>query len=301
MMSERVDVTLGEVQKTLFLPLWGRAEESRKPKPLLVDEAALNIMARVAFDFSPLTERIDALTQFGWIRRSLLYDRVVKEFLTRYPDGTIVNIGCGLDTTFERTDNGMLKWYDLDLPDVIALRSRFLKESERRRFLATSFLEDDWLEVVEVGSNVLFMAAGVFYYFEEPQIKAFIVRLIDRYPGSEIVFDASSPLGVKICNKKVIESSGLGEQSHLVWGLKRTDDVTSWDPRIRIVNTHYYYRTQVAGLRNKAIGMLADLLRIQYMIHLGLGDVAPIGPIGAHADVASPQGGAAPIAKPDPG
>jgi O-methyltransferase involved in polyketide biosynthesis len=281
MMPERVDVSLGDVQKTLFLPLWGRAEESRKPKPLLVDEAALNIMTRVAFDFSPLTKNIDALTQLGWIKRSLFYDGVVKEFLTRYPDGTIVNIGCGLDTTFERTDNGMLKWYDLDLPDVIALRSRFLKESERRRFLAASFLEDDWLEVIEVGSNVLFMAAGVFYYFEEPQIKAFIVRLIDRYPGSEIVFDASSPLGVKICNKKVIESSGLGGQSRLVWGLKRTDDVASWDPRIRIVNTYYYYRTRVPGLRNKAIGMVADLLRIQYMIRLRLGDAAPIDPIRA--------------------
>jgi O-methyltransferase involved in polyketide biosynthesis len=290
-MPERVDVTLGDVQKTLFLPLWGRAEESRKPKPLLVDEAALNIMARVAFDFSPLTRQIDALTQLGWIKRSLLYDRVVRDFLTQYPEGTIVNIGCGLDTTFERTDNGMLKWYDLDLPDVIALRSRFLKETERRRFLATSLLEDDWLEVIEVSGNVLFMAAGVFCYFEEPEIKAFVVRLLDRYPGSGLVFDASSPFGVSVCNKRVVDRSGLGEQSHLVWGLKRTNDVASWDPRIEIVGTYYYYRTQVAGLRNKLVGMLADLLRIQYMIQLRLGDVEPIGPIGTQAGVASPQGG----------
>jgi O-methyltransferase involved in polyketide biosynthesis len=293
-MPERVDVNLGDVQKTLFLPLWGRAEESRKPRPLLADEAALDIMARVDFDFSPLTNHIDALTQLGWIKRSLLYDRVVTDFLTRYPEGTIVNIGCGLDTTFERTDNGVLKWYDLDLPDVIALRSRFFKETDRRRFIASSFLEDDWLDVIEVGGNVLFMAAGVFYYFEEPEIETFVVRLIGRYPGSEIAFDASSPLGVRVCNKKVIENSGLGEQSHLIWGLKRTDDVASWDPRIRIVNTHSYYRTQVPGLRNKVMGMLADLLRIQYMIHLRLGDVAPSGPIRAPADVASPQGDAAP-------
>ena len=184
----------------------------------------------------------------------------------------------------------MLKWYDLDLPDVIALRSRFLEETERRRFLATSFLEDDWLEVIEVSGNVLFMAAGVFYYFEEPEIKAFIVRLIDRYPGSEIVFDASSPLGVRVCNKRVIDSSGLGEQSHLVWGLKRTDDIASWDPRIRIVRHLLLLPHAGRGLRNKLMGMLADLLRIQYMIHLRLGDVEPIDPIGAQADVASSQG-----------
>ena len=278
-MPERADLRLGDIQKTLFLPLWGRAEESRKPKPLLVDEAALRIMTQVAFDFSPLTKDIDALTQLGWVKRSLLYDREVRDFLRLYPEGTIVNIGCGLDTTFERTDNGMLKWYDLDLPDVIALRRRFVEETERRRFVAASFLEDDWLEGIEVSGNVLFMAAGVFYYFEEPEIKAFIVRLADRYPGSEIVFDASSPVGVKVCNKRVVDRSGLDERSHLVWGLRRTDDIASWDPRIRILNTHYYYRTQVSGLRNKLMGMLADFLRIQYMIHLRLG--------------------AAPIAKPD--
>lgn len=271
MTSERVDVHLGEVQKTLFLPLWGRAEESRKPNPLLVDKAALRIMTEVAFDFSPLTRDIATLTQLGWVKRGLLYDRVVKDFLRLYPEGTVVNIGCGLDTTFERTDNGRLRWYDLDLPDVIALRSRFMKESERRKFVAASFLDDDWLDAIDVSSNVLFMAAGVFYYFEEPEIKTFIVRLADRYPGSEIVFDASSPVGVKICNKKVIESAGLGEQSYLIWGLKRTDDVLSWDRRIRIIRTDHYYSTQARGFRDRLMGILADLLRIQYMIHLRLG------------------------------
>lgn len=273
MTSERVDVHLGEVQKTLFLPLWGRAEESRKPSPLLVDKAALRVMTEVAFDFSPLTRDIDTLTKLGWVKRGLLYDRVVKDFLSLYPEGTVVNIGCGLDTTFERTDNGWLRWYDLDLPDVIALRSRFMKESERRKFVAASFLDDDWLDAIDVSSNVLFMAAGVFYYFEEPEIKAFIVRLADRYPGSEIVFDASSPVGVKICNKKVIESAGLGEQSNLIWGLKRTDDVLSWDRRLRIIRTYRYYSTQVRGFRDRLMGLLADLLKIQYVVHLRLGTI----------------------------
>ena len=290
-MPERVDVHLGDVQKTLLLPLWGRAEESRKPKPLLVDEAAVKIMAEVAFDFSPLARDIDALTQLGWVRRSLLYDRVVRDFLRLHPEGTIVNIGCGLDTTFERTDNGRLRWYDLDLPDVIALRRRFVEETERRRFVAASFLEDDWLDLIEVSGNVLFMAAGVFYYFEEPEIKAFIVRLADRYPGSEIVFDASSPVGVKICNKRVVDRSGLDERSHLVWGLRRTDDIASWDPRIRILDTYHYYRTEVSGLRNKLMGMLADFLRIQYMIHLRLGDVVLIRPIAVRTGATLPGGG----------
>jgi O-methyltransferase involved in polyketide biosynthesis len=270
-MVGQIKINLGDVQKTLFLPLWGRAEESRKRKPLLVDETAIRIIAQVDFDFSQITQNIDELTQIAWVKRSLCCDRVVKEFLERYPEGTIVNIGCGLDTTFERTDNGKLKWYDLDLPDVIDLRSNFVKENARRRFVAASFLDNEWLEAIEVIGNVLFMAAGVFYYFEEPVIKGFMIRLIDRYPGSEILFDASSPLGVKICNKKVIESSGLDKRSHLIWGLKKTDDLLSWDSRIRTINTYHYYRTGITGIRNKLIGILADFIRIQYMIHLRLG------------------------------
>ena len=165
-----------------------------------------------------------------------------------------------------------MKWYDLNLPDVIELRRQFVKENERREFIAASFLEKQWLEDIEVSGNVLFISAGVFYYFNEETIKKFVIRLIDKYPNSELLFDISSPLGVKLANKKVVESSGLDEKSHLIWGLEKKEDILSWDKRIRIIETYFYYRTQVNGLRNKLMGKLSDFLGIQYMIHLGLGD-----------------------------
>lgn len=90
-----------------------------------------------------MAQSLDQLTMFAWIKRNLICDRMVRSFLTRYPEGTIVNIGCGLDTTFERVDNGKLRWYDLDLPDVIELRSKFVAQSERRKFIAASFLEKE--------------------------------------------------------------------------------------------------------------------------------------------------------------
>jgi len=270
-MVQEVKINLGDVQKTLFLPLWGRAEELRKQKPLLVDKTAIRIIEQVDFDFSEIAQNINGPVQIGWVKRSLFCDRVVKEFLGRYPEGTIVNIGCGLDTTFERTDNGKLKWYDLDLPDVIELRSKFVQENERRRFITASFLENEWLEAIEGNGNVLFIAAGVFCYFEESEIKGFLIRLLERYPGSEILFDVMTPLGMKISNKRVIESSGLDEKSRLTWGLKKTDDVLSWDPRIRLINTYHYYRTDMPGLLNTLMGMLTDFIGITYMIHLKLG------------------------------
>jgi O-methyltransferase involved in polyketide biosynthesis len=270
--SEKITVDLGNVQKTLLLPLWGRAVESKKEKPLLVDKTALQIIEAVDYDFSTLTNNLSDLTQVAWIMRSLCIDETVRAFLAKYPKGTIVNIGCGLDTTFDRIDNGTVMWYDLDLPDVIELRRQFIKETGRRKFICASFLDKGWLNEIHVSENVLFIAAGVFYYFEENDVKDFLIRLADRFPGSEIIFDASSPYGIKTANRMVIQRSGLNEKSFLKWGLKNAEALTAWDKRFRILSTHYYFgqNGHHFGLRIRLIGWISDRLRIQYLVHLGM-------------------------------
>lgn len=271
-MKAREAIELGDVQKTLLMPLWGRAMETQQRNPRLVDESAVEILARVEFDFSMLAQNIDTLTRIAWIQRSLVCDRVVAAFLARHPAGTVVNVGCGLDTTFERTDNGRMRWYDLDLPDVIALRRKFIRESARRTFLEASLLEAGWLQRIEVREGVLFIAAGVLYYFSEQDVRAFILRLLEAFPGSELLCDVSSPLGVRVANKKVVESAGLDERSHLVWGLVDRRELLSWDARLRLLATYYYFRRPGRiGVRNRLLGTLSDLLRIQYMLHLQLG------------------------------
>ncbi len=271
-MSEKVAVDLGSVQKTLFLPLWGRAFESKKAKPLLVDKAALEIIEKVDYDLSTTAQNMHELTQIAWIMRSICVDKVIRQFLHDCPKATVVNIGCGLDTTFDRVDNGSLVWYDLDLPDVIRLRRAFIAETGRRKFISASFLDRGWLKDIEVTDGVLFIAAGVFYYFEEYEIKDFLIRLADSFPGGEIVFDVSSPYGVKVANRAVIRNAGLDETSFLKWGLASTQTIASWDKRFRILATYSYFRQKNTSLtlRNKLLGLLSDLLRIQYLVHLQL-------------------------------
>jgi O-methyltransferase involved in polyketide biosynthesis len=267
---EKISIDLGNVQKTLFLPLWGRAVESQKEHPELVDKTAFEIMQKVDYDFSPMTARMDDLSQIAWIRRSALMDKTIRKFLQMCPQGTVVNIGCGLDTTFDRIDNDSVLWYELDLPDVIELRSKLIPENSRRISLTTSFLETGWLDEIPVGSGVFFMAAGVFYYFEEIQIKEFLIRLAKGFPGAEIIFDASSPRGMAVANKKVIESSGLDERSHLKWGLKSVKVFSAWDKRLKVIGTYFYFRkiNIRRGLRNILMGFLSDMLKIQYIVHI---------------------------------
>jgi len=271
-MPEKIAVALGNVQKTLLLPLWGRAFETQKEKPLLVDRTALAVVEKLDYDFAPLAQNLSPLTQIAWIMRSQCVDEVINNFLQHSPQATIVNIGCGLDTTFERVDNGQLTWYDLDLPDVIHLRQQFIPETERRHYLATSFLEEGWLKTIDASRGLLLIAAGVFYYFEESQIKQLLLRLADTFPRCELFFDASSPYGVRVANKKVITSSGLDEKSFLKWGLEDPQSLAAWDQRIRVLKCYYYFgqRARRLPLRLRLIGLLSDRLKVQYMLHLAI-------------------------------
>ena len=274
-MTEKIHIDLGNVQKTLFLPLWGRAHESQKEKPLLIDHTAQALVEKVDFDFTPLAAKLSPLVQLAWIMRSLYTDRIITNYLVRFPQAAVVNIGCGLDTTFERVDNGLLTWYDLDLPDVIDLRRKLIPESERRKFISASFLEAGWYQEISHIGHALFIAAGVFYYFDVDDIRRFFLCLADRYPGSEILFDANSPLGVKVANKRVIQDSGLDQKSFLKWGLKSPEAILAWDKRFQLLHSLYYYRgnRRLFTFNVWLMGVFSDWLKIQYMLHLGFGSL----------------------------
>jgi len=269
-MNEKIPIGLGNVQITLLLPLWGRAAENRKRRPLLVDRKALEIIDRIDYDFTRMAARIRSISRFEWIARSIHIDRSIQEFLGRHPEATIVNVGCGLDTTFDRVDNGRLHWYDLDLPDVIELRRQFIPESGRMQCIAASFLDDGWFGRIPDKAQVMFIAAGVLYYFEESRLREMFRRIATSFPGSEFVFDAASPYGVGLANRKVIESAGFDERSFLQWGIEHASDMSAWDDRIRVVREFPMFRglTKGLGLNDRILAFLSDRYRIMYMVHL---------------------------------
>jgi O-methyltransferase involved in polyketide biosynthesis len=264
---------LSDVQKTLFLPLWGRAEESRKAHPRLVDETAVRVVDSISYDFASLARNISHFSQANWVARCLHADRTIRQFLEFNPAATIVNLGCGLDTTFERVDNSRLTWYEMDLPEVIELRRRFIGESGRRRSIAGSLLDDAWMEQLNAAGAVFFLAMGVLYFFGVSQVQSTLCRLADFFPGSEILFDACSPAGVRIANKKVIRAGGLEKGALLKWGLKRAREIESWDRRISVLEEYPLFRgmKRSYGLRLKLGAMLADALHMTTMVRLRLG------------------------------
>jgi O-methyltransferase involved in polyketide biosynthesis len=240
---EKTDaVRLGSVQKTLLLPLWGRAKETQKHTPLLIDKTAVEVTEALNYDFNLMSEHIGKFVQYGWIARSLYFDSKVKSFIQQFPEATIVNIGCGLDTTFFRVDNGSIQWIDLDLPDVIALRREYIPETIRNRSVAKSVTDKSWYESIDRKNHVMLLIAGVLYYFDEDRIKQLFGDFGTFLPGVQIVFDYASKLGIKISNKKVLEDGGMDKSACLVWGINNIYEIEKWGCGIEVIDCIPMYK-----------------------------------------------------------
>ncbi len=261
---------LGSVQKTLLLPLWGRAVETRRKAPLLVDRTAAKIVESLDYDFSRIAANTHPITRLAWIARSLHIDRTLRDFLALRPRATVVNIGCGLDTTFERVDNGQLLWIDLDLPDVIELRRRLIPAGPRQRAIAGSALDPGWIAEARSEEGLALVAAGVLYYFEEAQARQLLSGLAAACPAAELVFDCCSPRGARIANKKVIEDTGMDKSAILRWGVDDPRQIASWDRRIEVLESYRLFKGITGRLpwRARLGTLIANAMNILSMVHL---------------------------------
>jgi O-methyltransferase involved in polyketide biosynthesis len=193
-MPDETKVELGQVQQTLFFPLLARARETESRRPLLSDPKAVELVRAINFNAAAFQARL----RFIVVIRTMILDWWVRQFLAEHPDGTVVELGTGLNTRFERTDNGSVHWIDLDLPDTIELRRRFFADTDRRRMLAASLLDEDWLPEVEaLPGPYFFVSDGVLTYLREEDVTAVLARIAARFPGSRLAFDTYSEATMK--------------------------------------------------------------------------------------------------------
>jgi O-methyltransferase involved in polyketide biosynthesis len=161
-------------------------------------------------------------------------------FLQRFPAATVVQLGCGLDTRFQRLDNGRVTWFDLDLSDVIALRRQLLPESQRYRYLASSAFDPGWMDVVSAAGAgpFLFLSEAVLVYFEEARVKDLILTLQHRFAGAELATDAATPLMLRLDNLHLMVTRSA---ARIRWGLRDPRDVEGWSPGIKLLETFSYF------------------------------------------------------------
>lgn len=277
-MSETASHTLSGVPETSLAALYWRAMESQRTDALIKDEKAEALVAQLDYDFDRI--RQIPMPELLYVMRTMLtreMDRYARGFLGRHPDGVVVHIGCGLDTRFERADNGQVEWYDLDLPDVIDLRRELIgDEGGRYHLLACSVFEDVWLDAVKGHSPrpFLFLAETVFVYFTQAQVKSLVRMLRDQLPGAELVFDGWRPFEVWLGNRYFSASSsqfaGL-----MQWSFWRGQEIEGWSDGIRLLDEWCFFDQPEP--RMDAFRWMAPLFRLfkpVRIFHFRLGEVA---------------------------
>ncbi|MEM7348562.1 MAG: class I SAM-dependent methyltransferase [Chloroflexota bacterium] len=230
-------VSLGSVQETLLIPLYSRALETARPNGLLKDPRAVEIVEQLDYDFGKWPD------SSSWSQacvRTRLFDEIALRFLEEYPEGAIVEIGCGLNTRYERIDNGRATWFELDLPDSIDLRRSFFEDSPRRTMIAGSVLDEAWMEpVLKAGKPTLFLSEAVIIYLEEPQVKQIIVQIAKQFPGAWFATDmCTSKLTTPEVEEK--QTKRLGISSWFKWACDDPKSVESWHPGIELFGTQTY-------------------------------------------------------------
>jgi O-methyltransferase involved in polyketide biosynthesis len=184
--TDREQPRLGTVQQTLFIPLLARARAAQRRHPLLRDPKAVQIAGSVKIDAKYGRGAGGSVT----VLRAALMDAWVRDFLARNAAGTVVEIGTGLSSRFERVDNGQVHWIDLDLPDTIELRRKFFADSGRRRMVAASVTGEEWLPIAARSPGPYFFAAdGVLAYLTEEQVAAFLTSVKNHFPNALIALD----------------------------------------------------------------------------------------------------------------
>ena len=197
----------------MLLTLHARAEHTLSERPRFTDPAAVELVSRLDYDFTMAKQ--DRLMADGVVLRTLTLDPLVAGYLDTHPGCTVVNIACGLDTRFQRLDDGRVTWFDLDLPDVIALRRRLLEDGERHRTIATSALDPAWPDQLgegetsgKVGNDVLVIVEGLSMYLEQDEVRSLMDIIAARLPGATVLIEVMPRLFQKYGRERSVEDAG---------------------------------------------------------------------------------------------
>jgi O-methyltransferase involved in polyketide biosynthesis len=271
-MSRKIGIEEGSIEETMLGPLWARATYSKLFPNLLDDQKAIEIIDNVEYDFSEMDEILGEWRAVGLMIRARRFDEALKNYMEKYPNATVINVGAGLDTTFFRVDNGSITMYNLDLPDVINLREELIPETERNQNLSQSVFNDKWMNSIEYSleKGIFFIAGGFVYYFEENIISSLFGKLANRFPKGEIVFDAISNLALKKMNKKA-EKADSELRVHLAIN-DPYETIPKWSEKIAIkdcfvIGDHTSVNKEWK-LKTRIMNRVSNWLKTARIIHL---------------------------------
>jgi len=242
---EKYHIEKNSVQETLVIPLYGRKVCSDRFPHLFRDPEAERICSMLDYDFADKGRKMESLAGlFGALEvAQRQYDICceVKDYLTGHPRAAVVNLGCGLDDTFRKCDNGTCRGYNIDMPDVIAIRNDLLPASDRERNIGCDLNDDRWMEEIDGSEGAVFYATGVFYYFRTEDVKTLFQKMARRFPGAVLAFDACNRRGAKLMTRTWLKEAGI-DKVDAYFSLENAESLKSWSDDFASVTSKSYMR-----------------------------------------------------------
>ena len=204
---------------------------------------ALRLMEQIDYDFSEAEKNSRSLMQrFGSLEVAMRQNDLafeVRDYLKSHPNAAVVNLGCGLDSTGRSCDNGSCKIYNLDFPDVIAVRNELLPAGEREENIPCDLNNTEWFSKIDASGGAVFFASGVFYYFLTEQVKTLVQGMADAFSGGKLVFDAANRTAVKMIAKTWLKSAKIKDVGAYFAVSDAKSELSPWDSRLQVTSRGY--------------------------------------------------------------
>ena len=223
-------ITLSGVPETMLQTVYARAKE-RRGRGAIRDPKAEEIIGRLDYDFS-LADK-DAAMHSGVIARTIVLDRLVGEYLAAHPGATVMNLACGLDTRCYRMQ-GYAHWYNLDLPETIAVREALLPESGSISQLAMSAMDGWGAKIAETNAPALIIIEGLTMYLAQTDVQQIFRVISGRFQDATVFVETMNPMVVRRFQEKSIAASG----ARFTWGVKDGETLAALLPDFRFMEEH---------------------------------------------------------------
>jgi O-methyltransferase involved in polyketide biosynthesis len=223
--------TLTPVQASLYLTLSGRALDSRTPRPFLGDPMADKILTKIGYDAAQFPMPASSVTDIALRAKKL--DDIVRHFVARHPDAVVLDLGAGLDSRMSRVaPPAGIDWYDVDFPEVVALRAEALGKGIRAHNVAADLTDPGWLEAVPTGRPGVIVADGLIAFLAQDAFVTLLHRLVDHFPSGEIAFNGYTRFHMWVLKRY----RGTASIADVVAnpGFDDPHDPERWEPRLRL-------------------------------------------------------------------
>lgn len=227
------------VQETMVIPLWARAVEIEQPNSIITDHKAVEIVKGLDYNFSKLDK--EWATQLSIVIRTEIIDGAVKKFMDKEKNGAVINLGCGLDTRYNRLDNTDYLWFDVDLPDSIELRKNFFEETANYHMIKKSVFDYSWFDEIPENVPVLIIAEGLFMYFSEDDVVELIDALSEKFPETEMLIETVPNSLVKQSQKSNLIKKQYDIQANFSWGINNGKDIKKLNQKIEYIEDWHYF------------------------------------------------------------